>query len=152
MHPEPAQPALGPDQGAVYITSAQDTKAGIRRPDPEVSVHLVTLPSHRGGTCCSVTVYRRTARHPPVAVVTDSATNPGVSAHLVLDVLTDSVLEQLPPGSEEPVWVLRWVERAVASVLLDDTPVLTHHLLVRNQLGWRRAPLPAAMVEELLHR
>ena len=115
-----------------------------------MAVHLVRLPASDGGTSCSVTVHHRGPRHIPVAVITDSATNPGLSAHLVLDALTSRLREQLPPNSEEPIWVLRWPEPAIASVLLADVPILTHHLLVRDRLGWRLTPLPAAVVEELL--
>jgi hypothetical protein len=114
-----------------------------------VSLHLVRLPASEGGTACLVAVHRD-ARSGPVAVITDGSANPGLSAHRVLDALTSKLLTQLPPSSQEPIWVLSWPERAVASVLLDDAHVPTYHLLRHDHRGWHLAPLPAAALDDLL--
>lgn len=111
---------------------------------------VVTLPADLGGTRCSVQVRPASKARPPVAVITDYHGNEGVSAHLVVSALTSSVRSRLPEDLEEPMWVLCWPERAVASVLVGSADFPTYHLLVRDPEGWRQVPLPASVADWLV--
>lgn len=115
-----------------------------------VWTQVVTLPDTLGGTRCSVQLRPANRTRPPVAVITDCELNEGVSAHLVVPALTSSVRSLLPEDVEEPMWVLCWPERAVASVLVGSATFPTYHLLVRDPGGWRQIPLPASVADWLI--
>ena len=83
-------------------------------------------------------------------LVEDSSTNSGLSAHLVFDHVVAATRWLLPEGCEEPVWIHRWAERALASVVLRDGVVTRDHLMQPSADGWESWPIPGRLTQVLL--
>lgn len=110
----------------------------------------LALPTALGVTRCHVTATARADGSSPVVLVVDSSANPGMSAHLVFGPVTAAVRRLLAPDCEEPVWIHRWDERALAAVVLHDRRVTRDHVMQPSPDGWEEWPVPGRLTRVLL--
>jgi hypothetical protein len=108
------------------------------------------LPARSGATRCHVTATALSDGGLPVVLVTDSSANPGISVHLVFSHVVTATRRLLPSGGEEPIWIHRWEERALASVVLHDKRVSRDHLMQLSADGWEEWPIPGSLTKALL--
>jgi hypothetical protein len=110
----------------------------------------LSLPAQRAQTRCHVTATAAPDFSRPVVLVIDSSANPGISTHLVFDHVVSAVRWLLPAGCEEPVWIHRWDERALASLVLRDGQVTRDHMMQRSADGWEAWPIPGRLTSALI--
>lgn len=108
------------------------------------------LCTKAGPTACRVRATARPDGSHPVVLVVDSSTNAGLSVHLVFDVVVEAIQRLLPNGLADAIWVHRWDERAIASVLLRDHPISRDHIMVLSAEGWEQWPIPGQVTSALL--
>jgi hypothetical protein len=110
----------------------------------------LTVPAVDNPTRCHVTATSAPDLSKSVVLVVDSAANQGVSAHLVFDRVVAAIRWLLPDGCEEPVWIHRWDERALASVVLRDGRVTCDHMMQPSADGWEGWPIPGRLTSALI--
>jgi hypothetical protein len=110
----------------------------------------LSLRTPSGVTRCHVTATAGADGSFPVALVVDSSANPGVSAHRVFDLVVAATRQWLPPGVEEPVWIYRWDERALAAVVLHERRVTRDHVMQPSPDGWEEWPIPGRLTQVLM--
>jgi hypothetical protein len=109
---------------------------------------VLFLPAEQGGTRCRVAVYDPDAVR-PVVVVAELLDNEGCSITLTFDAIADQVRAWLPRQCEEPHWVERWPERALAALLLRDQVTSAAYLMLQDRGSWRRTPISPATLAGL---
>ena len=110
----------------------------------------LTVPAPWVHTRCHVTATAAPDLSRAVVLVIDSRANAGVSTHLVFGHVVSAIRWLLPAGCEEPVWIHRWDERAVASVVLRDGRITRDHLMQRSADGWEGWPIPGRLTTALI--
>lgn len=110
----------------------------------------LSLPTPMGATRCRITATAGVDGSGPVVLVVDSSCNPGMSAHRVFDLVAAATRRLLPDGAEEPIWIHRWDERALAAVVLHDRRVTRDHVMQPSADGWEEWPIPGRLTRVLL--
>ena len=111
---------------------------------------MLALPTPWGGASYHVIATASTDSSSPVVLVVDSSANPGVSAHLIFGLVAEATRRLLPDDCNEPIWIHRWDERALAAVVLHDRRVTRDHVMQRSSDGWEEWPIPGRLTSILL--
>jgi hypothetical protein len=110
---------------------------------------VLDVPHAYGVTRCHVVASARGAGRQTIVRVSELADNPGPSISLAFDAITHLVRDLLRL-EEEPLWVEHWPSRAIASLLLHDEAMMSHHLRLLGPAGWIRCPLDQASMRLLM--
>ncbi len=112
---------------------------------------VLDVPHAHGVTRCHVVASRSDMGRRAIVLVSELDDNPGPSISLAFDAITQFVRDILPLD-QEPVWIEHWPSRALASLLLRDEAMMSHHLRLRGPTGWSSHPLDQASMKLLLDR
>jgi hypothetical protein len=111
----------------------------------------VEIPGCTDITRCRVQILATVGDRPPVAILSEIPTNPGLSVTGAFPFLAQRVRTLLPPDGPEPLWVEHWPERAVAAVLLERPGPTTDMLVTGPGADCIRTPLPPGALERYLN-
>jgi hypothetical protein len=86
----------------------------------------------------------------PVVVISELSDNPGPSVRAAFSEVARRVREVLPSWADEPVWIERWSERALADFLVRGQTSTATHLWREGDAGWISRPLAQPAAAQLL--
>jgi hypothetical protein len=108
------------------------------------------LPTPEGVSRSHVTATARTDGSLPVVLVAEDTRTSAVSAYVVFDLVAAVTRKLLRDVGEEPVWIHRWDERALAAVVLRDERITRDHVMQWSSEGWDEWPIPGRLTRALL--
>jgi hypothetical protein len=108
------------------------------------------LPTPAGVSRSHVIATAREDGSLPVVLVAEDTRASAVSAYAVFDLVAAVTRKLLQDVGEEPVWIHRWDERALASVVLRDERITRDHVMQWSAHGWDEWPIPGRLTRALL--
>ena len=108
------------------------------------------LPTPEGVSRSHVTATARTDGSFPVVLVVEDTRASAVSAYAVFDLVAAVTRKLLTEIGEEPVWIHRWDERALAAVVLREERITRDHVMQWSAEGWDEWPIPGRLTRALL--
>ena len=108
------------------------------------------LPTPAGVSRSHVTATAGSDGSHPVVLVAEDTRASTVSAYVVFDLVAAVTRTLLRDLGEEPVWIYRWDERALAAVVLRDERITRDHVMQRSTDGWEKWPIPGRLTRALL--